>query len=94
MLPMKPTASARRVSIVPRTTSEGGTEAGEEDGDHVTICHRPPGCPGNTRTITVGQCAVGNHLAHGDSLGACPECSNDDDCNSDVCAGELEVAGK
>jgi hypothetical protein len=54
--------------------------SGEEDGDHVTICHRPPGCPGNTRTITVGQCAVGNHLAHGDSLGACPECSNDDDC--------------
>jgi Cys-rich repeat protein len=54
--------------------------SGEEDGEHVTLCHRPPGCPGNTRTITVGQCAVASHLAHGDTLGACPECSNDDDC--------------
>lgn len=38
----------------------------------VTICHRPPGNPGNAQTITVGKPAVNAHLGHGDSVGACP----------------------
>ena len=37
----------------------------------VTICHIPPGNPGNAHTITVGAPAVSAHLAHGDTLGAC-----------------------
>ena len=39
--------------------------------DKVTICHRPPGNPGNAKTITISQSAVAAHLAHGDSLGGC-----------------------
>jgi hypothetical protein len=37
----------------------------------LTICHIPPGNPGNAHTITVGLPAVKAHLAHGDKLGAC-----------------------
>lgn len=39
--------------------------------DHVTICHSPPGNPGNAHTIVVGASAVPAHLAHGDQLGTC-----------------------
>ncbi|MEA3136448.1 MAG: large repetitive protein, partial [Thermoplasmata archaeon] len=39
----------------------------------VTICHVPPGNPGNAHTLSVGSSAVPAHLAHGDSLGACAE---------------------
>ena len=39
----------------------------------VTICHIPPGNPDNAHTITVGAPAVPAHLAHGDTLGPCPE---------------------
>jgi hypothetical protein len=38
----------------------------------VTICHIPPGNPGNAHAITVGEPAVPAHLAHGDSMGGCP----------------------
>ncbi|HEY8210783.1 MAG TPA: hypothetical protein VIG99_25040 [Myxococcaceae bacterium] len=48
-----------------------GDDAGS-GGDQVTICHRPPGNPGNAHTITVGVGAVAAHLKHGDTLGACP----------------------
>ena len=41
----------------------------------VTICHIPPGNPGNAHTITVGASAVPAHLAHGDTLGPCPSSS-------------------
>jgi Cys-rich repeat protein len=53
---------------------------------YVEICHRPPGCPGNTRTIRVSACALDAHLGHGDSIGTCPECDSDDDCpTGEVC---------
>lgn len=38
----------------------------------VTICHIPPGKPEQARTRSVSQAAVPAHLAHGDTLGACP----------------------
>jgi len=38
----------------------------------VVICHFPPGNPENEHTIEVGEPAVPAHLAHGDSMGACP----------------------
>ncbi len=47
-------------------------EEDEEDEEgQVTLCHIPPGNPGNAHTITVGASAVPAHLAHGDYLGAC-----------------------
>jgi hypothetical protein len=48
--------------------------------DQVTICHYPPGNPGNAHTITVGASAVQTHISqHGDTLGACAVSAND--CN-------------
>ena len=38
----------------------------------VVICHYPPGNPENEHTIEVGAPAAPAHLAHGDTLGACP----------------------
>jgi hypothetical protein len=43
----------------------------ESDGK-VVICHIPPGNPDNAKTIEVSADAVPAHLAHGDTLGACP----------------------
>lgn len=65
------------------TCVKGGNE---DTGSYVEICHRPPGCPGNTRTIRVSACALEAHIGHGDSIGACPECDSDDDCpTGEVC---------
>jgi len=36
-----------------------------------TICHIPPGNPGNPQTLSVGQSSVQAHLDHGDSMGSC-----------------------
>ena len=36
------------------------------------VCHRPLGNTANVRNLTVGEPAVEAHLAHGDTLGACP----------------------
>lgn len=40
--------------------------------DKVTICHVPRGNPSNFSTLTVGETALQDHLAHGDALGECP----------------------
>jgi hypothetical protein len=37
----------------------------------VTICHIPPGNPGNAHTITVSKNAVQAHMNHGDIMGPC-----------------------
>jgi hypothetical protein len=58
---------------IPMAAGDEGmvTQSGVEK---VTICHIPPGNPGNAHTITVGAPAVPAHLAeHGDSIGPCPE---------------------
>ena len=34
--------------------------------EKVTICHFPPGNPGNVQEITVGVSALPAHVAHGD----------------------------
>jgi hypothetical protein len=39
--------------------------------DRVTICHIPPGNPGNAHTITINLNALPSHEAHGDFLGEC-----------------------
>jgi hypothetical protein len=46
----------------------------------VTICHVPPGNPSNAHTIKVDASAVPAHLAHGDSLGECPEPPQPPEC--------------
>ena len=37
----------------------------------VSVCHIPPGNPGNAHIISVGAPAVPAHLAHGDALEVC-----------------------
>ena len=39
----------------------------------VTLCHVPPGNPGNAHVISVAEDAVSAHLAHGDRLGICAD---------------------
>ena len=46
-------------------------DVGGQAAEKVTICHVPPGNPGNADTISIGAPAVPAHLAHGDSTGAC-----------------------
>ena len=59
------------------TNPDEGTNPGDGDNGKgkkkVTICHIPPGNPENAHTIKVGESAVDAHLAHGDTLGECPE---------------------
>ncbi|HJU87337.1 MAG TPA: hypothetical protein VJ788_08225 [Gemmatimonadota bacterium] len=50
---------------------EEDTEGGEET--KVVVCHVPPGNPENPHTIEVGESAVPDHLAHGDTEGACAD---------------------
>lgn len=46
---------------------------GDSSNKKVTICHVPPGNPGNAHTITVSKNALDAHLAHGDYKGPCKE---------------------
>jgi hypothetical protein len=43
--------------------------------EKVTICHRPPGNE-KALTLSVGSSAVPAHLAHNDTMGACPVSSS------------------
>lgn len=68
----------------------------------VTLCHVPPDNPGNAHTISVGESAVGAHLAHGDRLGSCsgtcpPSCTevNEVSCADGAdndCDGAVDLA--
>lgn len=66
-------------ATTPNTQASFGCEVGgagdDDDGESgkVTICHIPPGNPGNAHTITVGRPALQAHLGHGDTEGACSE---------------------
>lgn len=57
------------------------------EAEKILLCHEPPGCPGNRRTISVSPCALGAHLAHHpDHVGECLECDGDEDCpEGEVC---------
>ncbi|HET6361035.1 MAG TPA: carboxypeptidase-like regulatory domain-containing protein [Gemmatimonadota bacterium] len=48
-------------------------EGTEEEETKVAVCHVPPGNLENPHTIEVGESAVPDHLAHGDTEGACAE---------------------
>ncbi len=58
------------LSTIPATYATGD---GNGDGKKVELCHIPPGNPENAHTIRVSENAVPAHLAHGDTLGPCPE---------------------
>jgi len=36
------------------------------------VCHQPGGNPAKAKTLTIGYLSARDHLAHGDTLGACP----------------------
>ncbi|MFN8392503.1 MAG: M64 family metallopeptidase [Bdellovibrionota bacterium] len=48
------------------------TECGDDGGRKITICHIPPGNPGNAHTISISRSALTAHLSHGDVIGECP----------------------
>jgi hypothetical protein len=57
------------------TTSARGNQSSSARNQYqekVVICHIPPGEPENAHTISVSPNAVPAHLAHGDTLGPCP----------------------
>jgi Dictyostelium (slime mold) repeat len=58
----------------------------------LTICHVPADENTKLQTISVGEAALGAHLAHGDGVGACPtgcqsdlSCDDGNPCTSDQC---------
>ena len=52
---------------------DGSDDGSDDHGNNskITICHIPPGNPGNEHTISVSTSALAAHLAHGDSQGSC-----------------------
>jgi hypothetical protein len=64
-------------------------ETGGDCSGKVTICHYPPGNPGNRHTILVGQPALPAHLEHGDTMGPCPE----DEGSGNNDSGPLDSTG-
>ena len=54
-----------------RSAAGNGNGGNGGQAGKVTLCHFPPGNPGNPQTLSVGASAVPAHLAHGDTLGAC-----------------------
>ena len=55
----------------------------DDDDNKIKICHVPPGNTGNAHTIEISKSAKNTHLAHGDTLGACPNDDDDEDDEED-----------
>ncbi len=70
--------------------------AGAAAADKVTICHFPPGNPGNFQTITIAPSALPAHLGHHDFGGPCENdctllgsiCDDGNSCTVDTCNGD------
>lgn len=63
----------QRVLLTTLVLATLGTASGvlNAASNKVTICHVPPGNPGNAHSITVSRNAVRAHTAHGDTVGVC-----------------------
>ena len=59
------------ITINPDTTSNSGGNSGGNSNGKITICHIPPGNPGNPQEIEIPLSAWPAHQAHGDVLGPC-----------------------
>jgi hypothetical protein len=61
--------------IVQFDNAKSDKPANSQYEEKVTICHRPPGNPGNAQTLTLPQSGANNHLRNhpGDTLGPCPQ---------------------
>jgi len=69
-------ATGANPAAVSDTLTVFDPDAEEEDEQaeaKVTVCHRPPGNPGNQHTLEIGASALDAHLAHGDEEGECGE---------------------
>ncbi len=73
---------------------DGDADDGEsdEDGEKMTICHRPPGNPDNAHTITVGEDSWEAHENHGDTKGECPDDAGSEDGDHERGGGPPEHA--
>ena len=67
------------VTIAPDATPVASFEKSDDNPPKITICHYPPGNPGNVQTIEISPSAWAAHEAHGDSMGACNGGSDDED---------------
>ncbi|MBC7863833.1 MAG: hypothetical protein IAF38_12735 [Bacteroidia bacterium] len=54
----------------------GGNGGNNNNDPLITICHLPPGNPGNPQQITIPTSAWPAHQAHGDTQGPCPPANN------------------
>ncbi len=61
-----PKANAHRVLKAKRHGEDAASDRAK-----IEICHRPPGNPGNAKTLEVAPSALRAHLAHGDTEGPC-----------------------
>lgn len=71
-IPLPSTVKVTIASIPPLPSTPTPTSTLPEE-KKITICHIPPGNPAEKNTITIGESALGAHLAHGDTLGECKE---------------------
>jgi hypothetical protein len=62
------------------------------DGHLVELCHRTGSEKNPTVSLRVAESALPAHLAHGDSLGSCDDCSNTVPDGAFPCGGPLDVA--
>ena len=80
--------------LLPFASADDPCEPGQNG--KVTICHIPPGNPGNAHTISVSPNAATAHLRHGDHCGLCGdgECTQDSDCPPDQICEDGQCIGQ
>ena len=62
------TETSPPATLTPTATPDPTDDGPSASGD---LCHVPPDNPDNAHTISIGESALEDHLAHGDTEGAC-----------------------